>query len=227
MPFIWNLWYFRRKMTFIVVQENALHMIFQICIKAKLFELNVNWHVTPKHICPMSRMQQRFCSWERRRSWLLYYILLLLLWGWVLFFLLILYLTWHTHTKAYDDAIAAAATEKKLRRGSREKRRMLLCWQLAFQPSRENWQMLACSQPADASFPEQTAVLFYLAGSWADIWFTNDNTLDWYHYTPQKFKMHAKIDCTFSVRAFSFKNITLKCLMLLGIFLKKYYSKMF
>ena len=23
--------------------------------------------------------------------------------------------------------------------------------------------------------------------------------------------MHAKIDCTFSVRAFSFKNITLKC----------------
>ena len=172
-----------------------------------------------KHICPMSTMQQRFCSWKRRRSWLLYYILLLLLWGWVLFFLLILYLTWHTHTKAYDDAIAAAATEKKLRRGSREKRRMLLCWQLAFQPSRENWQMLACSQPADASFPEQSAVLFCLAGSWADIWFTNDNTLDWYHYTPQKFKMHAKIDCTFSVRAFSFKNITLKCFRAFSFFL--------
>ena len=171
-----------------------------------------------KRIYPMSTMQQRFCSWKRRRSWWLYYILLLLLWGWVLFFLLILYLTWHTHTKAYDDAIAAAATEKKLRRGSREKRRMLLCWQLAFQPSRENWQMLACSQPADASFPEQTAVLFCLAGSWADIWFTNDNTLDWYHYTPQKFKMHAKIDCTFSVRAFSFKNITLKCFRAFSFF---------
>ena len=41
-----------------------------------------------KRICPMSTMQQRFCSWKRRRSWLLYYILLLLLWGWVLFFYL-------------------------------------------------------------------------------------------------------------------------------------------
>ena len=30
--------------------------------------------------------------------------------------------------------------------------------------------------------------------------------------------MHAKIDCTFSVRAFSFKNITLKCFRAFSFF---------
>ena len=62
-------------------------------------------------------------------------------------------------TQPAEPFLAAAATEKKLRRGSRENRRMLLCWQAALQPSREKWRMLACSWPAHPSFPEQTAVL--------------------------------------------------------------------
>ena len=152
---------------------------FLLCIKAKLFELNVNWHVTPKTYLPNVNNATAFLFMkeEEKLIALLHSTTTAMRLSVVFFTYSVSDLT-HTHTKAYDDAIAAAATEKKLRRGSREKRRMLLCWQLAFQPSRENWQMLACLKPADASFPEQTAVLFCLAGSWADIWFTNDNTLN-------------------------------------------------
>ena len=176
MPFIWNLWYFRRKMTFIVVQENALLMIFQIH-KSKLFELNVNWRVTPKTYLPNVNNATAFLFMREEEKLIALLHSTTTAMRLSVVFLLIPYLTWHTHT---HQSIwwCHSSNRKKLRRGSREKRRMLLCWQLALQPSRENWQMLACSRPADASFPEQTAVLFCLAGSWAEIWFTNDNTLD-------------------------------------------------
>ena len=115
MPFIWNLWYFRRKMTFIVVQENALLMIFQIH-KSKLFELNVNWHVTPKTYLPNVNNATAFLFMREEEKLIALLHSTTTAMRLSVVFLLIPYLTWHTHTKAYDDA--TAATEKSWEGGA-------------------------------------------------------------------------------------------------------------
>ena len=84
----WPSWWYR-KMPFIW---------FLLCIKAKLFELNVNWHVTPKTYLPNVNNATAFLFMKEEEKLIALLHSTTTAMRLSVVFLLIPYLTWHTHT---------------------------------------------------------------------------------------------------------------------------------